>query len=854
VHDWRRVSWVVLGILLIAFGSAVAASAATYYVATNGSDSDPGSEAQPWATFAHSMTVLQPGDTLMVKDGTYYQSLTVTIDGTEGSPIMFKAVNDGQAIVDGEHARRPLRIGTSSVPQHDIVVEGMVFVNGDAGTVDVVGDNSGTRTARVTLRRVSAYNVGTRQRNYHNFNIAWAEDVLLEECAASGSGRCQYDIYCCDQVTLRRCWGKFMENVETPFIVFQIYNSDDCLMENCVGTMDQSQLGDCRGLNVRCSTLNAPYNTNDRNKFYGNVLYDFTWFPVTVDSDKLLSRDNVFEHNVCVNTDPTRDFWSFWYQWADINLLVKNVTLVGGYGGNVYIVEDPGGGAQYDPHVTLKNTIMMTGDYGVAADDPDYNSLTNSYNCYWDIAISNWNMQASEGPGEFTANPGFDTATYGRGGYLFIPDSSPCIGAGEGGEDVGATVLYRYVDGVLTSDPLWPWPMEDRIVAETALYTTQQTSVTWESMGGIWATLDGIYGPQAPTADFSGSPLSGDAPLTVDFTDLSTQSPTSWSWTFGDGGTSGAQHPSHEYTTANTYTVSLEACNAEGCDTETKVDYITVTGPQPPVADFSGNPLSGDVPLDVSFTDLSTESPTSWSWTFGDGGTSGAQHPSHQYTVANTYTVSLEACNGAGCDTETKTDYISATEPGAPVANFSGSPTSGYAPLDVDFTDLSTENPTSWSWTFGDGGTSGAQHPSHQYTTVDTYTVSLEACNAAGCDTETKVDYINVQEQPSQSCHVGAIDLVYSGPPKYTADATITAHDQDCAALTGVMVTVQWYYNDSPVGDPQSDVTDDYGQVTFTSPRYPAGTYKCCVTNMEKTGYPYEPGDNHETCDSIVLP
>jgi PKD repeat protein len=77
-------------------------------------------------------------------------------------------------------------------------------------------------------------------------------------------------------------------------------------------------------------------------------------------------------------------------------------------------------------------------------------------------------------------------------------------------------------------------------------------------------------------ADFVGVPTEGTVPLTVDFTDQSSYSPTSWDWTFGDGGTSDVQHPSHEYTTADTYTVSLTATNSYGQDTETKTDYITV--------------------------------------------------------------------------------------------------------------------------------------------------------------------------------------------------------------------------------------------------------------------------------------
>jgi PKD repeat protein len=81
---------------------------------------------------------------------------------------------------------------------------------------------------------------------------------------------------------------------------------------------------------------------------------------------------------------------------------------------------------------------------------------------------------------------------------------------------------------------------------------------------------------------------------------------------------------------------------------------------------------------------------------------------------------------------------------GAPVADFSGSPTAGTAPLTVAFSDRSTGSPTSWSWTFGDGGTATGQNPSHTYSTPGTYTVTLTATNTAGSDTETKTGYITV--------------------------------------------------------------------------------------------------------------
>jgi PKD repeat protein len=175
-----------------------------------------------------------------------------------------------------------------------------------------------------------------------------------------------------------------------------------------------------------------------------------------------------------------------------------------------------------------------------------------------------------------------------------------------------------------------------------------------------YEALPGGPPPQAPTADFGGSPTSGTAPLTVAFSDQSTGAPTSWSWTFGDGGTSTQQHPSHTYTTPGSYTVTLTATNAGGSDSLTRTDYISVSAAtQAPTANFSGSPTSGTAPVAVQFTDTSTGGPTSWSWTFGDGGTSTQQHPSHTFTTAGTYNVTLTATNSGGSDAETRTDYIS---------------------------------------------------------------------------------------------------------------------------------------------------------------------------------------------------
>ncbi|MGD2085350.1 MAG: PKD domain-containing protein [Candidatus Aminicenantes bacterium] len=177
---------------------------------------------------------------------------------------------------------------------------------------------------------------------------------------------------------------------------------------------------------------------------------------------------------------------------------------------------------------------------------------------------------------------------------------------------------------------------------------------------------------------------------------------------------------------------------------------ITIVCPGPPIADFSASPLSGGVPLTTTFTDLS-QAASSWSWDFGDGGTSTEQNPTYTYNAQGTYTVTLTATNQFGSDDEVKVDYITVTAPQPPIADFVASATDINLNNTVDFTDLSLENPTSWSWTF-EGGTPGAstaQNPTGiLYDTVGTFDVTLVATNAQGSDTEIKVDYINVSEKP----------------------------------------------------------------------------------------------------------
>jgi len=247
-----------------------------------------------------------------------------------------------------------------------------------------------------------------------------------------------------------------------------------------------------------------------------------------------------------------------------------------------------------------------------------------------------------------------------------------------------------------------------------------------------------VYTPVS--ANFSANQTSGIAPLSVTFTNSSTGDYTSTNWTFGDGGTSSSLNPVHVYTTGGTYAVSLTVSGPGGSDTETKTNYITVYTPA--TANFTATPTTGIAPLSVNFTNTSSGDYTSLSWNFGDGNTSNEVNPTHVYTTKGIYTVSLTVSGLGGDDTETKTGLITVYENVS--TQFNGIPTSGIAPLTVDFTNQTSGDFTSQSWSFGDGGTSDLLNPSHVYMTGGTYDVSLTAIGPGGTDTETKTNYITV--------------------------------------------------------------------------------------------------------------
>jgi large repetitive protein len=268
--------------------------------------------------------------------------------------------------------------------------------------------------------------------------------------------------------------------------------------------------------------------------------------------------------------------------------------------------------------------------------------------------------------------------------------------------------------------------------------------------------------PNQVTAFFNVDAPSGCVPHTVNFTQFSSGATFS-NWDFGDGNVSGIYSPSHTFTQAGTYTVSLFA--NDGCGFDTTTAIITVF-PSPTVA-FSSEPDSVCIDQLFTFTNLSSGL-ASVTWDFGDGNTSLLYDPTHTYTASGTYQVTLTGISQTnGCAASVTHPVVVSTNP---VAAFTPNPVAGCMPLEVNFANNST-NTSFQSWDFGDGNTSGQVNPTHTFTTAGNYTVKLYVENANGCADSTE-QVITVYPLPVAAFTIANSNSCY---PPVTATFTNTS-------------------------------------------------------------------------------
>ena len=321
-----------------------------------------------------------------------------------------------------------------------------------------------------------------------------------------------------------------------------------------------------------------------------------------------------------------------------------------------------------------------------------------------------------------------------------------------------------------------------------------------------------------PQVDITATPPSGIAPLSVLFDpgSMGGDLPLSFAWEFGDGTTSSQSDPSHVFQMPGTYTVSLKVTDSNG-DEATDSAQVVVNSDDIPAVVLSATPTSGLAPLAVQFgaSAMGGNGQLSYAWSFGDGAAATGKNVSYTYSSAGQFMATVTVTDADGdVATDVGSDLV-------PSANASATPTSGFAPLAVDFFGNASggNGQLSYTWTFGDGSPSqAAQNVQHVYTSSGTFTATLIVQDADG-DSSTDTLQISVLDNAVPAVTASASPDTGIVPFNVSFQATVSQGDAP--------FTYQWDFGDGSAPSTQQDPSHSYTM---------GGTYTATVTVTDANG------------------
>lgn len=356
-----------------------------------------------------------------------------------------------------------------------------------------------------------------------------------------------------------------------------------------------------------------------------------------------------------------------------------------------------------------------------------------------------------------------------------------------------------------------------------------------DNRGNLSTVSQSVSVYSQPTADFtvSASPVQG-ATTTFDGSGSSEPDPgvtiSSYAWSFGDGTpvtTTASPTTPHVFAQAGTYKVSLTITNSVGL-TSTASQTVTVDeAPSAVMAQPSpAQPLVGQkVAFDGSGSTDPDGAITGYSWNFGDGsGPVGGAKPTHTYTRAGNYTVTLTVTDSDGHTATVSQSLIAGAPPSASFKVASPADPVQSSPVSFDASASSDSDAgitiTSYTWDFGDG--TGAGGPTttaaHTYGQPGTYTVKLTVTNSIGLSSTTSSQVV-IDEAPS---------AVIAPTPSQPAVAQSVAFDGTGSAdPDGNITSFSWNFGDgSPVAT-GGKVSHSYAK---------AGIYQVSLTVTDSDG------------------
>lgn len=476
-----------LGYQALILALAAPAHGATYYLSPAGSDSSAGTTlAAAWKTFAFAIPKLRPGDSLLLADGQYGKansglaviSCTASggnaVSGTQTAPITLRAVNERKAFIKGDGNGTPLRLGDCGW----WIIEGLRVENADQGGLPHTYFDAlrvGGSAHDIVIRR----NLVGKPNRYYNsqaINITYGpKNILIEENEVYDFHR--WGIICFPETTthcvVRRNYVNPRDgraglpgDATGPLVALGAYCSRGGIYENNIVEGVRAAAGSPGG-------GGGIGSTGTSNRFYGNLARDLAvpgFFATHHNNqsygENCIGNDALFENNVVADSDTTGLSLG-----TVAGAIVKNHTSLRAYHGL-------GANALYDrrvnsttfpdhdhyPTVDVTNSLMVGNRYAgyiVTQENLfvrrrfDHSHGWNNPSGTWGSGTSGTNPDGS--PVRLASPPAPPGDVDPRLGacMAWIPESSPMKQKGAGGSDIGANILYRYENGVLTNIPLW---------------------------------------------------------------------------------------------------------------------------------------------------------------------------------------------------------------------------------------------------------------------------------------------------------------------------------------------------------------------------------------------------------------
>lgn len=413
-------------------------SGITYYVSLSGADGNSGKLlSSPFRTFQKAMQSVAPGDTVLIDDGVYNQKLQPITNGTQSKPIVIRAINDGKVVING---------GGNSIPvdlqKNWYILDGLVVRNGFENVLKITGQHN-------VVKRSTFYDADTNWNS--QVVLVWGDYNTLEDIAAGGTGRYMIDVYSSSNNVVRRAFAMWRSWDGKNFCGVQWPNGNNIGVYNSNHTIIENSIAYGRSLTGIFYQANDDSTSANGNKILGSIAvlqgkdYDGTAWDFGTGEYQPTSRPGPTVNPYGAPCDNNVLYWEWGYSRAGFSAWGQGEVKDNIVADSIFVDNEGVGvsyGQPYDAGAKSNNqTVRVT-------------SRDN-----WDAGYPWWEGNWKAG------YPNMGNLYIGMGGVNDPTDSKIAKSPYNNGQGARIPVM-RYENGVLTSAPLKPWPMEQRILTE----------------------------------------------------------------------------------------------------------------------------------------------------------------------------------------------------------------------------------------------------------------------------------------------------------------------------------------------------------------------------------------------------